>query len=143
MNHLINIILISLFCVGWCRLLRPEMLLENIGYFIERYLGKFWSKPFGLCVPCSASVIGTVAYLVIIYIIKSQYNFFEHIFYCIITVGLNMIFWFATENMVLLLQIRKKQLEQMNKLSNQCSNANCNKPKPIIKKTISKDFTEL
>lgn len=133
----------SLFCVGWCRLTMKGMLFEKLGLWMDLNLPIWLSKPLGGCIPCSASLIGSVAYLVIIYIIKSQYNFFEHIFYCIITVGLNMIFWFATENMVLLLQIRKKQLEQMNKLSNQCSNANCNKPKPIIKKTISKDFTEL
>lgn len=100
MTHLFNILLISLFCVGWCRLLRPEMLLENLGYFIERYFGRFWGKPFGLCVPCSSSVIGSIAYFLLILSGFTQYSIWIHIFYMVSCVNLNPIIWFLTEFLI-------------------------------------------
>ena len=115
MNHLINILLISFFCVGWCRLLMPGMLLENFGYFIEKHLGKFCSKPFGLCIPCSASLIGSIAYLLLILGNITNYNIWNHIFYCISATGLNLILWFVSEILVFSYHIKKIQLEEINK----------------------------
>ena len=100
MTHLTNILLISLFCVGWCRLLRPEMILENLGYFIERYFGRYLGKPFGLCVPCSASVIGSFAYLLLILANVTKYSVWMHIFYMVACVNLNPIIWFLTEILI-------------------------------------------
>lgn len=128
MIHLINILLISLFCVGWCRLLRPEMLLENLGYFIERYFGKFWSKPFGLCVPCSASVIGTVAYLLLILANFTNYIAWNHVFYMVVCVNLNTLIWFLTESAVIFVIKTRKEVEKM-KVAEQgkCNGINCKK----------------
>ncbi|MBL0304263.1 MAG: hypothetical protein IPQ23_21675 [Cytophagaceae bacterium] len=111
MSHLINILLISLFCVGWCRLLRPEMLLENLGYFIERYFGRFWGKPFGLCVPCSSSVIGSIAYLLLIVSGFTQYSIWMHIFYMVACVNLNPMIWFLTEFLIIFTNKIRKDLE--------------------------------
>lgn len=114
MNHLINIFLISLFCIGWCRLLMPGMILDNLGYSLEYYLGKFWSKPFGLCIPCSASVIGSIAYFTLIKIGVAEYSVFTHLFYCISSVGLNLILWFISEILVFSYYIKKHELEKLN-----------------------------
>lgn len=114
MNHIINIVLISLFCIGWCRLLMPGMILDNFGYFLEKYLGKYWSKPFGLCIPCSASLIGSFAYLLLILANVTIYNFWNHIFYCVSAVGMNLILWFVSEILVYTYHIKKKQFEDLN-----------------------------
>ena len=122
MNHLINILLISMFCVGWCRLIKPEMLLDNVGYFIERYLGKFWSKPFGLCVPCSASVIGTIAYLLLILANVTKYSIWNHLFYMVSCVNLNTLIWFLTECAVIFVIKTRKEVEKP-----KCNGINCKK----------------
>jgi len=70
------------------------MLLENIGHFLEYYFGKYWGKPFGLCVPCSASVIGTIGYFLLILSGFTSYNIFWHLVYMVSCVGLNIILWF-------------------------------------------------
>jgi len=122
MNHLINILLISMFCVGWCRLIKPEMLLENVGHFLEYYFGKFWSKPFGLCVPCSASVIGTIAYFLLILANFTNYNVWNHLFYMVASVNLNTLIWFLTESAVIFVIKTRKELEKP-----KCNNINCKK----------------
>lgn len=33
-------------------------ILEGYGKWLKKTLGSYWCKPFGLCVKCSASVIG-------------------------------------------------------------------------------------
>ncbi len=122
MGHLINILLISMFCVGWCRLIKPEMLLENIGHFLEYYLGKFWSKPFGLCIPCSASVVGTLAYLLLILANVTKYSIWGHLFYMVACVNLNTLIWFLTESAVIFVIKIRKELEKP-----KCNNINCKK----------------
>lgn len=118
MNHLINILLISLFCVGWCRLLSPEMILENLGYIFE-LLPRWINKPLGLCVPCSGSLIGTIGYL----FVMDKYNPFENFFYCICLVGVNPIIWFLTELLIIFKQVKLKELENLeNNCSRNCKN---------------------
>ena len=111
MIHLINILLISLFFFLFFRLLRLEMLFVNLGYFIERYFGRFFGKPFGLCVPCSASVIGSIAYLLLIVSGFTQYSIWMHIFYMVACVNLNPILWFLTEFLIIFTNKIRKDLE--------------------------------
>ena len=122
MNHLINILLISMFCVGWCRLIKPKMFLENVGHFLEYYFGKYWGKPFGLCVPCSASVIGTFAYFLLILGNMTTYNIWNHFFYMIACVNLNTLIWFLTESAVIFVIKTRKEVEKP-----KCNGINCKK----------------
>ena len=137
MNHLISVLLISMFCVGWCRLIKPEMLLDNVGHFIERYLGKFWSKPFGTCIPCSASVIGSIGYFILSISGFKEYSFLDysfefisfddyslkfHIFYMVACVNLNTLIWFLTESAVIFVIKTRKEVEKP-----KCNVVNCKK----------------
>jgi len=119
MNHLVNILLISMFCVGWCRLLKPEMLLENLSYIIELF-PRWINKPLGLCVPCSASVIGTIGYFLLILSGFTSYNIFWHLVYMVSCVGLNIILWFLSESLIIFVQVKRKELEKLNKICNNC-----------------------
>jgi len=119
MNHLTNILLISVFCLGWCRLLRPEMLFEKLGNNIK-LLPELINKPLGLCVPCSASAIGTIAYFLLILGNLTTYNLFWHIVYMVCSVGLNIILWFLSESLIIFVQVKRKELEKLNKVCNNC-----------------------
>jgi len=119
MNHLVNILLISMFCVGWCRLLKPEMLLENLSYIIELF-PRWINKPLGLCVPCSASAIGTIGYFLLILSGFTSYNIFWHLVYMVSCVGLNIILWFLSESLIIFVQVKRKELEKLNKICNNC-----------------------
>ena len=98
MEHLANILLISLFCVGWCTLLQPSMIFEKLGQFIESLPYKL-GKPFGACVPCSASGIGSVAYFLLVASKSIEFNWFMYLFYLVSAVFLNSLIWFARKNL--------------------------------------------
>jgi len=119
MNHLINILLISMFCVGWCRLLIPSMILESFGNWL-RTKHEWVQKPLGTCIPCSASVIGTIAYFLLILADFTRYNLFWHIVYMVSCVGLNIILWFLSESLIIFVQVKRKELEKLNKVCNNC-----------------------
>jgi len=73
------------------------MLLEKVGLYIST-LPNLIKKPLGDCVPCSASVIGTIGYVLLV---KYEYNFIDNIFICICCVNLNILIWFLTEKLVI------------------------------------------
>ncbi len=109
MNHLINIILISLFCCGWVKVISKDMIFEFIGIGLAK-LPKVINKPLGGCVPCSASIIGTVGYFILIFANIIHYSIALHLFYCISCMIVNLIIWFLMEYLVISVQIKRKQL---------------------------------
>jgi len=106
-----------MFCVGWCRLLKPEMLFESLGNYLG-LLPKLINKPLGLCIPCSASVIGTIAYFLLILGNITTYNLFWHVVYMVSCVGMNIILWFLSESLIIFVQFKRKELEKLNKVCN-------------------------
>lgn len=117
MEHLGNILLISLFCVGWGTLLDEGMLLEKLDKQLQK-LPKMLYKPLGGCVPCSASIVGLAAYFLLFYI-----PFGKIIVYLVSAVAINQLFVFAkgylmiaTEEKALVYETRLQQKESIEKL---------------------------
>ncbi len=118
MEHLFNIILIALFCTGWVTILGKGMILGKLGERINK-LPKWIGKPLGGCVPCAASIVGSVAYILLI-VLKSPLAYY--VVYIVASVIVNQMLWFFTKYLILktkeqeaLLEIRNKQLEALNR----------------------------
>lgn len=97
-----QLILISFFCVGWITLLQEGMILERLGEKIDN-MG-FWGKPLGGCVPCSASIVGLIGYILLNYV-----PFGEIAVIIIGVVGLNKIIWFYIEDIVLTVNFKRNK----------------------------------
>lgn len=117
MEHLGNILLISLFCVGWGTLLDEGMLLEKLDKQLQK-LPKMLYKPLGGCVPCSASIVGLAAYFLLFYI-----PYGKIVVYLVSAVAVNQLFVFAkgylmiaTEEKALVYETRLQQKESIEKL---------------------------
>lgn len=65
-NILVQLILISAFCVGWHILIQEGKFLHFIGIALSR-TNKWIAKPLGACLPCSASIVGGAAYMLLNY----------------------------------------------------------------------------
>ena len=95
MEHLINIILISLFCMGWNLIISKGMLLGKI-LVLMTYLPMWLAKPLGFCVPCSASIIGGIGYFLLIRMGQIQhFSWFAMCFYLLCAVWINKVLWHA------------------------------------------------
>lgn len=82
--------------MGWCRLIGKGMLLEILGNYLDT-LPKLIAKPLGRCIPCSASFVGTVGYILLILGGHATYSLPIHFVYMIACVNLNSLIWFITE----------------------------------------------
>lgn len=91
MGQIQNIILISLFCCGWYGVTQPNMILFRLGQLRDR-LPAWAAKPLGSCVPCSASGIGSVAYLLVMH---GNYSLITWIVYIMAAAYMNSLLWFT------------------------------------------------
>lgn len=133
MEHLGNILLISLFCVGWGTLLDEGMLLEKLDKQLQK-LPKMLYKPLGGCVPCSASIVGLAAYF-LLFSLENRVSFYlpngkliliqygKIAIYLVSAVAVNQIFWFvksylmvATSEKEIVYETRLQQKESIEKL---------------------------
>ena len=99
MEHLSTILLMSLFCCGWCLVISPGMLLS---FFYEHFqaLPYKMGKPLGLCVPCSASFVGTNAYLLLVVLGQTKFSVTNWIFYVVSCAYVNYLLWFLGKKML-------------------------------------------
>lgn len=132
MKDITNILIISCFCLGWVSLLRPGMLLDVVGEWLER-LPSWVNKPLGLCVPCSASIPGTIGYLLVM---SGSYSLRTWVIYILAAVFVNqLLYWLMamayerTEDIRFIRRLRSQQhtqpVQQPYNAANQ--SINCNK----------------
>lgn len=105
MKTILDILTISLFCVGWVTLLTPGMLLEKLDDQLKK-LPKWIYKPLGGCVPCSASIVGLTAYALLYYV---PYGRIAVIL--VAAVGVNVILWFLKDLIIVSLEEKKEILK--------------------------------
>ena len=134
-NILIQLILIGFFCLGWSILISKGMILEKLGEKIESLRGegrgkfsKWIAKPLGACVPCSSSIVGLTAYLLLNYV---PYGVVVVLLVSAVALNYllqNMIEYSSqlTEDMEFKLVPRRNQAEMIEKMKSQ-NNIECKK----------------
>ena len=134
-NILIQLILISFSCLGWSILISKGMILEKLGDKIESLRGegkgkfsKWIAKPLGACVPCSSSIVGLTAYLLLNHV---PYGFVVVLLVSAVALNYllqNMIEYSSqlTEDMEFKLVPRRNQAEIIEKMKSQ-NNIECKK----------------
>lgn len=127
-NILVQLVLISFFCLGWSIIISKGMILEKLGEKIESLRdegsGKFskWiAKPLGACVPCSSSIVGLTAYLLLNHV---QYGFVVVLLVSAVALNYllqNLIEYSSqlTEDMEFKLVPRRNQAEMIERLKGQ------------------------
>lgn len=138
MKDITNILIISAFCLGWVSLLKPNMLLAVVGEWLGR-LPSWINKPLGLCVPCSASAVGSIGYLLMM---AGNYSLRTWVIYIIATVFVNqLLYWVMavsyerTEEIRFIRHIRQLQhghlIEKENNNCKTCDNGKENNDRTV------------
>lgn len=122
---MINILIISSFCLGWHLITRSEMLLEKVGVWLDR-LPKWIGKPLGACVPCCASIIGSIGYLLVY---SGNYNIKTWVLTIMACAFVNSALWFwyqknlqTTLDKRFIIKMRKAQYNAMQPKPKDCNN---------------------
>lgn len=58
-----KVIITSLVCTAIHVIIKPGMILQLVGEFLELFAHPFIAKPLGLCLPCMASFYGLLMFI--------------------------------------------------------------------------------
>lgn len=88
------IISVSGVCLGIKVASGPDMIFNGVSNFVEKRIGKYWSKPIFGCPACMSSFWGSIVYWSIVRSISIDFFVYWPIV-CLTCVVLNSVLWTA------------------------------------------------
>jgi len=93
-----NIFLMALFCVGVYKASDTGMIFNRAKEFCYRYLPHKLFHPLFGCIYCMASIWGSVAYVLLSFIIGYNISVAEWLFCCVCCIPVNGFIYFVVYN---------------------------------------------